>query len=85
MSQMEWGETQSNDHDFGVAVPELVQLLADDDDGNSPRKNAVGALLHHAQKSSQDRDEVLQCLKMVQLNPKYKDIRRFQESLASMR
>lgn len=73
-----------NKHDIGVAVPELVQLLADNDDWNDPRKNAAGALLHHAKKSSQNREQVMQCLKMVQLDPKYKEIRRLQEGLASM-
>jgi len=73
-----------NKQDIGVAVPELVQLLADNDDWNDPRKNAAGALLHHAKKSSQNREQVMQCLKMVQLDPKYKEIHRLQEGLASM-
>ena len=72
-----------NKQDIGVAVPELVQLLADDDDWNDPPKNAAGALLHYAKKSSQNREQVMQCLKMVQLDPKYKEIRRLQEGLAS--
>lgn len=70
--------------DIGIAVPELVQLLADDDDWNGPRKNAAGALLHHARKSSQNREHVMQCLQMVPLDPKHKEIRRLQEGLAGM-
>lgn len=70
--------------DIGIAVPQLMQLLADDDDWNNPRKNAAGALLHHAKKSSQNREQVLRSLQMVQLNPLNKEIRRFQEGLASM-
>ena len=71
--------------DIGIAVPELVQLLADNDDWNDPRKNAVGALLHHAKKSSQNREQVMQCIKMVQLDlKKYKEIRRLEEGLASL-
>lgn len=70
--------------DIGIAVPELVQLLADDDDWNDPRKNAVGALLHHAKKSSPNREQVMKHLKRVQLDPQLKEIRRLQEGLASM-
>ena len=71
-------------HDIGVAVPELVQLLADNDDWNDPRKNAAGALLHHAKKSTENREQVMQCLGVVQLDPKYKEIRRLQEGLVSL-
>jgi hypothetical protein len=73
-----------NKHEIGVAVPELVQLLTDDDEWNAPRKNAIGALLHHAQKSSANLKKVLQHLKKVQLDPKYKEIQRFREKLSSM-
>ena len=72
-------------HDIGDAVPELVQLLTDDDDWNDPRKNAVGALLHHAQKASGNLGQVRRCLKMVRLDPKYKQIQRFQEQLTAMK
>ena len=72
-------------HDIGDAVPELVQLLADDEDWNDPRKNAVGALLHHAQKASGNLGQVRRCLKTIRLDPKYKQIQRFQEQLAGMK
>lgn len=72
-------------HEIGDAVPELVQLLTDDEDWNDPRKNAVGALLHHAQKASGNLEQVRRCLKAVRLDPKYKQIQRFQEQLAGMK
>lgn len=72
-------------HDIGVAVPGLVQLLNDDEDWNDPRKNAVGALLNHAQKASANLGQVRRCLKMVRLDPKYKQIQQFQEQLAGMK
>lgn len=72
-------------HDIGDAVPELVQLLADDEDWNDPRKNAVGALIHHAQKASGNLEQVRRCLETVRLDPKYKQIQRFQEQLAGMK
>jgi HEAT repeat protein len=71
-------------HDIGNAVPELVQLLTDDDDCNDPRKHAVGALLHHAQKASGNLEQVRRCLKAVSLDAKYKQVQRFQEQLAVM-
>lgn len=72
-------------HDIGNAVPDLVQLLTDDQDWNDPRKNAVGALLHHAQKASGNLEQVRRSLKMVRLDSKNKQIQRFQKQLAAMK
>jgi hypothetical protein len=72
-------------HEIGDAVPELVQLLADDEDWNDPRKNAVGALLHHAQKTRGNLEQVRRCLKRVRLDPENKQIHRFLEQLAGMK
>jgi HEAT repeat protein len=68
-------------HDIGVAIPELVQILTDDDDSNEPRKKAVGALLHHARKSPHNREQVRQSLKAVHLDPKHKEIQKLLEKL----
>lgn len=71
-------------HDIGDAVHELVQLLADNEDWNDPRKNAMGALLHHAKKASGNLEHVRRCLKKVRLDPENQQIQRFQEQLARM-
>lgn len=73
-----------NKQEIGAAIPELVGLLTDDEGWNDPRKNALGALLHHAQKTPDNREQVRRCLQAVELDPTCKQIQRFQKQLAEM-
>jgi hypothetical protein len=72
-------------HEIGSAVPELVQLLTDDEEWDGPRKNAAGALLHHARKSAANAKQVNERVKSVCLDLKRKEIKRFLEQLASLK
>jgi HEAT repeats len=58
------------------AVPELVQQLTDNDDSRAARKNAVGALIHFASRSPQNREQVRSCLQKVVLDPECKQIQK---------
>lgn len=70
--------------EIGAAIPELAGLLTDDEGWKDPRKNALGALLHHAQKTPDNREQVRRCLHAVELDPTCKLIQRFQKQLAEM-
>jgi hypothetical protein len=72
-------------HDIGPAVPELVEMLTDNEEWSGPRKNAIGALLHHARKSTYNAQLVEQCVSRANLNLKIKEIPRFLEILARLR
>jgi hypothetical protein len=68
-------------HDIGAVVAALVQSLTADDEWRAPRKNAAGALLHHAKKSPENVAHVRQHLASVRLNSQHAEIRRLTEHL----
>ncbi|MHC4405612.1 MAG: hypothetical protein ACYTG0_38695 [Planctomycetota bacterium] len=70
--------------DIGSAIPELVWLLTDDEEYNGLRKNAAGALIHHAKKSPDNATQVTECARGVTLNQEDKEIKRFVDQLASL-
>lgn len=70
-------------HEIGAALEDLAQILTDDDAWNSPRKNAVGALLHHAKKSAKHFEQVKRRLKKLRLDPRQKESARLLEFLAA--
>ncbi len=72
-------------HDIGPAVPELVWLLTDPEEYNEPRKKAAGALIHYAKKSADNRDQVKESVREVNLDLKRKEIRRFLDELGSLK
>jgi threonine dehydratase len=68
---------------IGPAVTALVRLLASSDDGDDEaRKNAAGALLHHARKSADNQEQVTRCVNDANLDGSRKEVRRFREQLA---
>jgi hypothetical protein len=67
--------------DIALAAADLVQALTADDEWSAARKNAAGALLHHAKKSQENRAQVRQLLATVCLNTQHVEVRRLQEQL----
>ncbi|MBI3864632.1 MAG: hypothetical protein HY290_22365 [Planctomycetia bacterium] len=72
-------------HDISSAVPDLVELLTDDDESDRPRKNAAGALLHHARKSAGSAREVNKAVSRAKLDLNRREIKRFLDQLANLR
>jgi hypothetical protein len=81
-----WALWQLSKHkrDIGAAAFDLAQALMADDEWSAPRKNAAGALLHHAKKSPANIAQVRQHLASVRLNSQYAEVRRLTEQLASL-
>jgi HEAT repeat protein len=76
-------ELSRSRHDIGPAVAGLARLLASRDGNNdNPRKNATGALLHHAKKSAENARQVRQCADEANLDGSLKVVRRIMEQLA---
>ena len=71
-------------YDLAPALPNLFWLLMLEDDFDAPRKNAVGALLHHARKSPENAALVKQLCQEAVLNPELKFIQRFLDQLQSL-
>jgi HEAT repeat protein len=71
-------------HDISSAVPDLVWVLTNDEEYNEERKQAVGALIHHAKKSVDNAAQVIECAGGVTLNGDRKEIKRFVNQLASL-
>jgi hypothetical protein len=72
-------------HDVAAAVPDLVRLLGVEEENNEHRKNAVGALLHHARKSADNARQVQAAVKGAKLNREYREIPPFLSKLAKLR
>jgi hypothetical protein len=71
-------------HDIGPAVPDLVRVLAKDDEYNEPQKESAKALLHHAKKSEEGRDQVRRAVAKVTLDIQRKEIKRFLDQLGEL-
>jgi hypothetical protein len=71
-------------HDIGPAVPELVRVLASGQDYDHPRTEAAKALLHHAKKSREARDQVKRAIAGVVLDPQRKEVKRFLDRLSDL-
>ena len=71
-------------HDIGIAVPDLVLLLADAGDWSEPRKQAAGALLHHARKSAHHAAAVKSLVAATRLDEHRQEIGRFLAGLAKL-
>jgi hypothetical protein len=74
-----------NSHEISSAVPELVWLLTDDEEYNEPRKNAVGALLHHGRKSPANAGKIKDHLDNVVLDETFNEIRKFVAQFGKLR
>ncbi len=72
-------------HDISAAVPELIWLLTDGDEYNEHRKKAVGALLHHAKKSSENARAVQACAWSAALHLNYKEVQKFVNELETLK
>lgn len=72
-------------HDISSAVPELVWLLTDEDEYNGPRKQAAGALIHHAKKSPDNAADVKNRVRAAKLNEEHKEIRRLVGDLGKLK
>lgn len=70
-------------NDIGAAVPNLVQMLIGRSEGNTPRGNAIRALLHHVKRSTESRQQVEEILKFTAIDREDRQIRRFLDQLAS--
>ena len=70
--------------DIGIAVPGLAIVLADRDEYNGPRKQAAGALLHHARKSPENADAVRRAVATVPLDREQREVWRFLEQLEAL-
>ncbi len=68
-------------HDVAAAVPDLVRLLGVEEENNEHRKNAVGALLHHARKSADNARQVQAAVKGAKLDRNYREIPPFLSKL----
>jgi HEAT repeat protein len=71
-------------HDIASAVPDLVGLLKEDEDYNGPRKQAVGALIHHAKKSPENVRDVRDRVRAAALNGHRKEITRLFSELGEL-
>jgi hypothetical protein len=71
-------------HDIGLAVPQLVRVLASAQDYAEPRKAAARALLHHAKKSRVACDQVKRAVASVKLDPQRKEVKRFLDRLSGL-
>ena len=72
-------------HPIGAAVASLVNVLASrSEDDDEVRKNAAGALLHHARRSPDNANQVRRCADGVSLDGSRKQVGRFQEQLAAL-
>jgi hypothetical protein len=71
-------------HDIGPAVPDLVRVLASRDEYNEPQKESAKALLHHARKSQEGRDQVRRAVTGVTLETGRKEITRFLDQLGDL-
>jgi hypothetical protein len=78
-----WALWQLSKHkrDIGAAAPDLAQALMADDEWSAPRKNAAGALLHHAKKTPENIAQVRQHLASVRLKSEHAEIQRLVEKL----
>jgi HEAT repeat protein len=72
-------------HDISSAVPELVWLLKDEDEYNGPRKQAAGALIHHAKKSPENAADVSDRVRAAKFNGEHKEIRRLVGDLGKLK
>jgi hypothetical protein len=71
-------------YDIGRAVADLVRVLASRQDYSEPRKEAARALLHHARKSPEARDHVIEALAVAKLDPERKEVKRFLDKLQGL-
>ena len=74
----------SRRYDLAPAVANLVHLLTSTEDYDDLRRSAAGGLLHHARKSSHNRDIVQQQVALTPLDLKRKEIARFLQQLAAL-
>jgi hypothetical protein len=72
-------------HDISSAVHELVWLLTDEDEYNGPRKQAAGALIHHAKKSPENAAVIRDRVRAAALDEEHKEIRRFVSDLGQLK
>jgi HEAT repeat protein len=74
-------------HDIGSAVPDLVRLLKKEanSDYSEVRKQAAGAILHHAKKSAANAIQVKQAVEGANLDSRRKEIHKFVNQLAALR
>lgn len=70
--------------DIGPAVPELVRVLATSQDYDEPRKKAASALLHHAKRSPEARDQVERAIAGVALETRRKEVKRFLDNISDL-
>jgi HEAT repeat protein len=70
--------------DIGTAVPALADALAGRDEYEGPRKQAAGALLHHARKSPKNAEAVRRAVEVMPLERERKEVRRFLEQLEAL-
>lgn len=68
-------------HDISAAVPALIKVVRDKDDWNGPRKNAIGALLHHASKSPANAVLIRSNVAQAKLNRDLAEIQKFEARL----
>jgi hypothetical protein len=71
-------------HDLGPAVPDLVGMLTNGHEYSAPRKEAAKALLHHAKKSQEGRNQVRRAVAAVTLDVRKKEIKRFLDQLGGL-
>ncbi len=71
-------------HNIAAAVPELARLLADDHEQDEGRKNAAGALLHHARKSPENTKQVTTALASVRLDQGRREVQQFIDDFAKL-
>jgi HEAT repeat protein len=72
-------------HDISSAVPELIWLLTDENEYNGPRKQAAGALIHHAKKSPENAAAVRDRVRAAALDEEHKEIRKFASDLGTLK
>jgi hypothetical protein len=68
-------------YEIGPAVSDLARVLASSQDYDEPRKEAAKALLHHARKSPEARDRVIEAIAVEKPDPKRKEVKRFLDKL----
>ena len=71
-------------HDISAAVSALIGLLRDTGEYNQPRKNAAGALVHHAKKSQVNCAQVKNAAAISGLASDSKESSRFLDQLANL-
>lgn len=71
-------------HDITAALPELIWLMTDAQENNEHRKQAAGALLNHAKKSTENAIDVKDIARNADLPLEYKEVQRFVNELEAI-